>query len=1003
MLTLRRATPAGWVLRGLAPASAASTPADFTHTLVRAADQLQLRFEFIHLARSGNSLVQGTAGDPLIRIVFGSQHTAEETVAGSTPGGGGVGHRSAGPSRIVVAVDPGSLPMDFTTDALLDLADFALALDARTEEGQGGGPNDGPPDEDVTAIELPEGLVISPDAASRFTAATAPVTFNGVSEVWRARLGTSGVDGVEEPPDGSPIVRALAETSGADAFDRALIKDHRDEIVEATTDYGNASYPNNEPLSVQRLWLTPAGGYLDLTGDWADGNPAGLLSLLIKATTGRDVEVRVAERGFLAPFGHPATIVSVSERQWLEDADGDLTSVLVKEEYLTIKSSTVNFDAAHFRNGGCLWPFASATITNSVEDVPISKQTIPGAPDAEAWVVIDDTTGNPLEIDCVLTDHLGNELDIGPLGVTFAANDHAQNLGGGGPIDEIIDFYLDDANLEPFRTAGSNGGVVAFAGTNDDERRLTEVDCTEITIQLAKPVGTMDNADIKAAGIPAFLPRLTNFKIRPEELSTTGTGLPPAITASYTNDWRDHAFGEDNPGLTYIELATPFDASFDSEGRALAKPALTVDTLSLALGAGFEPPPPNSTWDPAEVIPDGATLLGVIDLRDIVKLVNVGSDVATTEGIPHVETILEPASGVPDRARLIFDWTSPLQSSGVFVAAADLASEGLPVLLNPPTELDMRVEQVIPFDGGDPSTEIDLSVSNFALRLPVDPVVIVYFSKVEVNVPGDGPLSFDPQVEAIRFDGTLAFLEPLQQFMNDLLGFTIEVDTDAIVGSVGFTLPDLVFGVVNVRNASLNLALDLPLDGDVPTVNLDLGTRESPVSVTVLGIGGSAFFGVGVAAREDPFEYLELWLGVVLEAEVNFVIGSAGVRLDIGAGIEISGGGKVVVITGYVSLKGAVEILGFTVLSVGVEATLVYKVAPQLLTGTLEIVIGALFGAEFRASIEATVDLGDGGGGIAAPSRSSRALGALGAADAHFGDRHTKNTWETYCDAFAGE
>jgi hypothetical protein len=208
--------------------------------------------------------------------------------------------------------------------------------------------------------------------------------------------------------------------------------------------------------------------------------------------------------------------------------------------------------------------------------------------------------------------------------------------------------------------------------------------------------------------------------------------------------------------------------------------------------------------------------------------------------------------------------------------------------------------------------------------------------------------------------------------------------------------------VVNVRNARVDLALDLPLDGDLPSVNVELGSREKPVSVTVLGIGGSASFGVGVVARDDPFEYLELWMGVVLEAEANFVIGSAGIRLDIGAGLEISGGGTVVVLTGYVSLKGAIEILGFTVLSVGVEASLVYKVQQRLLTGTLEIVIGALFGAEFGASVEATVVLGAGGGGSSLRAGARAPMGAGADSDnASFDDRHSKDTWTTYCKAFA--
>jgi hypothetical protein len=993
--------PTKWLFRGMTRQLADLTPADFTHTLTRAADQLHVRFEFVHMVRNGNQLESTGGGDPLIRIVLGSQHTAEELSPGGTPSGDAIGHRSAGESRIVL--EPETLPIDFTTDALLDLADFALAVDPRTQDGAGGGPGAGAPSEDVTALELPEGLLISPDASSRFIAATDPLTRDDVSEVWRARLGTQTIDGPQEPPIGSPVVRALAETSGADPFNRALEKDIRDALVTATTDYSNPSYPENEPLSVQKLWLTPTGGYLEVTGSWEEGSPAGLLiSLLERAATGRDLQVRVAQRGFLAPLGFPATILSVSERQFLIDDDGDKTAVLVEEEYLTLTSSTVAYDHSLFPNGGRLWPFTSAVVTNTVDNRPVSKQTIEldgnvTVPDTQAWIVIDDTTGDPLEIDCVLTDHLGNEVDIKPLGVLFASNEHAQTISNTGPVNEIVDFYADEDNLEPFRTAGTDGGAVAFAGTTDDERRLTEVECTEITLGVTKPAGGVTVNDLEAAGAPSFLPKLTSFKIRPEELSTSGE-IPPATSASYSNAWRDDGFGSNNEGLTYAEIEEPFDVSFESDGKGLAKPSITVDTLSLALGAGFDPPAPNSSWNPADVVPSGASLLGVIELRDLLQIVNVGSDVATTKGLPHVETILEPLSGIPDRARLIFDWAAPLKTSGVFVAAADLVAEELEPLIQPPTELNMHVEQVVPFDGSDPSTTVDIGVTAFALRVPIDPVVVVYFKDVQVHAPADGPVSFDPQVVAVRFHGTLGFLDPLQDFLEDLLGFTIDVDPEAIVGSLGITLPDLSFGIVNVRNARVNLNLELPISNAVPTVNLELGTRSSPVSVTVLGIGGSASFGVGVAARNNPFEFLELWMGVVLEAEANFVIGKAGVRLEVGAGLVIQGGGTVVILTGYVSLKGAVEILGFAVLSVGVEASLTYQVNNKLLSGRLRIVLAAIFGQEISASVEASVKMGGsgGGGGLA----RTAALG-VGGDTASFGDRHSRNSWKTYCNTFA--
>ena len=126
----------------------------FTADVTRADDQLRLRFEFLDLTLSGGELVAAGA-DPAIRVVFPPQHLAEDAVSGGViPGVTAAGERSAHESRVVFQVAP-PIPYDLTT--LLGFAEWTLAV-----QGMKGTPPD-----DVTALELPESLILTPTAGGR--------------------------------------------------------------------------------------------------------------------------------------------------------------------------------------------------------------------------------------------------------------------------------------------------------------------------------------------------------------------------------------------------------------------------------------------------------------------------------------------------------------------------------------------------------------------------------------------------------------------------------------------------------------------------------------------------------------------------------------------------------------------------------------------------------------------------------------------------------------------
>jgi hypothetical protein len=283
------------ILEQAAPIAPESPIVTRTERVVRADDQLRLVIELLNLDvdLGTNTLVRVDPRQQFtgVRLTFGSQHTVEDTISttDATPVDG-VDHRTARDSRLVFELPEGT---PYALSALLDLAARAVQLDDRAVPERKSG-NTEEPAAEVTALELVDSLVFSPDPDGRFTSAAEPITQNGVTELWRARL---------EIGDTRPNLYAIWSRPGDPPFTRPLPADQRELIVTATL--------TDEPLQVDRLWLTAQGSFLDVSGEWATGD---LASYLHQTTAGRDLHVEVVERGYLAPFGVPATITTVTER-----------------------------------------------------------------------------------------------------------------------------------------------------------------------------------------------------------------------------------------------------------------------------------------------------------------------------------------------------------------------------------------------------------------------------------------------------------------------------------------------------------------------------------------------------------------------------------------------------------------------------------------------------------------------------------------------------------------
>ena len=1012
----------------LAPAHAdAATAAGRTGLLVRPDDQLRLTFELLNLDLDPmtNTLVTIDAANPFAGIVigFGSQHTVEDPIATGAPvPTAAADHRGAGDSRIVLAVPSGT---PYTAEALLGFAAHALVLDDRADPARGTSPT-GEPLPDVTALELDESLVFSPTPDGRFVAATVPVTLGDVTELWRARLATvDGLGALSEPKDPGPNLvptqlRAIWSRPGDPPFERTLDEATRDLLVGATT--GTAGVP----LSVGRLWLTSAGAFTELTGVFSTGL---LASFHQRGVTGRDLVVEVVERGYLAPFGHEATITRVTQRDLRIDDGGGVTDVLVQDDYLTVAAPTRVYDSVHMPDGRRAFPFTAVTVTGAGAG-PVGK----------AQVTLSDGSSIGLDRAWVITS------DRVDLALTYEARD---KVGDGGITFLLPAVFVAESSAYAVQDT-VNGQITVlgrlaqyFAEAPDERRRLllggqtmtwaeppsggstpagSRLATASARLVLDRPA--FDPADaatvrdnLEATRTPAFFPRVADATVADPALSSMLGGTTGEVEVIWADRWLTDGTGAGNPDLAYFTLPSAGTLARTGSGQGLLTPTFAFDGFSQAVGPGSQLPVDangNLTWDPAQALGDGATLLGNLLLRDLVELVNTSLDGLEGEkGLPTFEVVVEEGDNdfdPPKSISFVLAWQpklKPFPASNPVFLTTDVIDPGI---FDDPTTAALELTYVVPFDGADTAGfDVELGLDNFGLRLPpVKSALELYFGRLHFLQPHDGNADLDTTLQDWRFVDVLGWLDPVRQFVLTVLDlFDLDVNDDGVHLDVDVPIPSFSIGVVGVTRVSIGFALDIPNDGGT-TIDFNLSSRDDPFAVTVFGFGGSGSLELELSSQELVF--LEVSTAITYELGVSFVLGSASLSASLGLDVLYE---KVpddaVTLTAFVELRGNVSLLGIVNVTGKVTVSLSYNLTSKVLHGSAKVVgeVETPFGKS-EASTEAVVDipLGDRAAAAARARRTtsqSRLAAALAEPDPllSFADRFDADEWTTYCTAFS--
>lgn len=369
--TLSRRAFLGTVAIGAAataiPLSASSARAETLAPFVirRREDLLRLTIRPVGVTvdlASGRITPTGDRG--LLIVSFGPQSVVERAYDPTATPVAPVPARLAGDSQISFIIESS---VSMTLSSLLSwagrdqfLSDIGWYLDGEilpSSISLGKNPN-----RDVTQIEMPWWLVLSPHRWSAWTQQVSPKTSNGRSEIFHTRLASAlGDDGLSEDPTYRTVrgiwIRDPSATSmlsdpsvqvreGSTGHPWSMVPTPRDraDIVRLTGRTGANQVGGRARAIKARLALTPLGGQLVAEGAWDEEGVSSMTAWQQRIWQGRDTYAKVVRRGFLYPWGFKAAQITEGVRVFRADSRGAIRAVWEKRVTIAVTEPTIDLD-----------------------------------------------------------------------------------------------------------------------------------------------------------------------------------------------------------------------------------------------------------------------------------------------------------------------------------------------------------------------------------------------------------------------------------------------------------------------------------------------------------------------------------------------------------------------------------------------------------------------------------------------------------------------------------
>ncbi len=497
-------------------------------------------------------------------------------------------------------------------------------------------PLPGPPTANETALELPYRLIIAPDkGASWLHRAEDGPEIAGHTELWTSELARRAPDGrldrsarrtfravwTRDPKFTVQARKVEALPPEVDPVDVPLTAQQRSEIVHLTSNGsldGGTYVPM--PVAVNSLVISALGAWLDCEGHW-EHHPDGLDLLMWRhrAAMGRDIEVRVAKAGFLAPFGHKATFLQITERRF-HPGQKFAPAFLRKESFVVVREperalgasgmSYVGDDSARAKeNFDLQMPFTRVRITTKLTPALNKPQT-----EDRFWPEVADA---PVLFNLEALDHGGREVQF-RMPLLFVKQADLTSTDAAAELSKVYDGA--DEELRSFKP---DGRLIAFANPEnaDDTSFATQRITFGLGVGKPKP---------KLKTEPPFAPIVLGADIEVPALKQFASEAA-RMRVAYHGAFLRGGFEDSGAGAgeVFLESVTPTALNFDHRAQTsggFLTPNFSITGLSRKLGpVGGSDLKQYQTGDMnfSDIFAN-AKLFGVIDLWELLDdVVNI--------------------------------------------------------------------------------------------------------------------------------------------------------------------------------------------------------------------------------------------------------------------------------------------------------------------------------------------------------------------------------------------
>jgi hypothetical protein len=885
------------------------------------------------------------------------------------------------------------------------------------------------PGEFHTAIEAPTRLILSPHVKNAWAHAVNPVSRESEekskttnkrilrTELWHTRLGVldkSGKNGqptVNEQNSFLRTVRAIwspdyqpnaAGTCGSSDRYESLTAGERNQIVHLSTDQ---SLDYARPVQANRLMLSALGAWLDLRGDWElpAGSSFGLESWTHRTTSGRDQFVRVVCKGYLFPFGHRASLITITER--------DIEESPVHGAYLRFRQFVVVREpekqyakepTAKSRDAveGRTLPFQTVRLKTLVTP---SLNPLPDK--ADGWLMVD-KQDFLFKIEAEDWDGRRSEFTA-PL--NFIHNNLAECSTGQSKmlfrsfsINSHINLYNQDPSQQSRRERPMAGQKIAYAPS------LKPGDTSFETEKLVLGGGlTKDPKN----GELLFYPLIQSASVRLAAASQL-TGNSASITFSLFENFVANGFGAGNDkGQIFAKVPDAPALKFPTErAGGLATPDMNIRGLSRQFGIVGGTADDKQWEDDLNGLAKGqlpdpdkffsrffneAKLLGAVSLADIIAPVfNGGKNIPRIQSMPVYD-----ATGALTAIKTHFIWQPSVQDHGVFIARKDAAKDSAAASFTLSSEITMPLD-------GKPATSLTTGeLRNFYLDLlgGIDEdlkFMHLKFGSVHFTVRDRQKMDFSATGLKVEFLGALQFLRTLEEKVHadDFSDPpSLDVTTDGVRLGYTLRLPSVTAGLFALENIAFSSHLMLPFTGAPLGLKLAFSERDNPFTMTYTVFAGGGFFGIqlgpdGLHSVEAALEF-----GGNLSLNLGVASGKAYLMVGIYFKIEEKNHHTIPHLSGYVRSGAALEVLGLIAVSVQFQLKLNYEPSNGNATGsgTVTVEVDVAF---FSKSVDLTLTKsfkGEGNGNTGMINNNENNMLAQA------GETHCAAYWDEYCAAFA--